>query len=276
MFSFIFMFVIGWLPLLILIFRASYVLRHNDRCTMEQRFRLAQKFVRVCEICTNTTPRFFGLENLPSPEAGGYLLIANHQGKYDALAVMRAMPVPFGILMEIHQSDKPGVKQVMALLDGEHIDLTRPRQQLRIVRSIGERVRDGARFLVFPEGGYADNHNSIQQFHNGCFFSAYLARCPIVPVLLVDTHRSMNRNNVLAHVRPEVHFLPPIPYEEYAELSREATSSLVRQRLVDAMTECLAARGEVYVPWDKEAPMPKAAKKAYEAEQRTKQREVDR
>lgn len=274
MFSFIFMFVLGWLPLLLLIFRAKYVLSHSDAYTMEQRFRLSKKFVRVCEVCTNTaSPRIYGLENLPDDEEG-YLLFANHQGKYDALAVMHAMPVPIGILMETHQSDKPGVRQVMSLLDGEHIDLAHPRQQLRIIRSMGEKVRDGARFLVFPEGGYDGNRNSIQNFHNGCFFSAYLARCPIVPVLLVDTYRSMNRNNILVRVRPEVHFLPPIPYDDYKDLSREETTQLVRGKLVAAMTARLAERGETYVAWDKDAPMPKAAKKAYEAELRAKAQRV--
>ena len=270
MFAFIFMFIIGWLPLLLLIFRAKYMLSHSDAYTMEKRFRLAKKFVRVCEVCTNTAPRVYGVENLPADDEGGYLLIANHQGKYDALAVMRAMPAPSGVLMETHQSDKPGVRQVMSLLDGEHIDLAHPRQQLRIIRSMGEKVRDGARFLVFPEGGYDGNRNSIQNFHNGCFFSAYLARCPIVPVLLVDTYRSMNRNNILARVHPEVHFLPPIPYDEYKDLSREETTQMVRGRLIDAMTARLAERGETYQPWDKDAPMPKAARKAYEAELRAK------
>lgn len=270
MFSFIFMFIIGWLPLLILLFRAEYVLLHSDAYTMEQRFRLAKKFVRVCEVFTNTAPRVFGLENLPKEEEGGYLLVANHQGKYDALAVLRAMPVPIGILMETHQSDKPGVKQVMHLLEGEHIDLAHPRQQLRIIRSMGEKVRDGARFLVFPEGGYDGNRNSIQNFHNGCFFSAYLARCTIVPVLLVDTYRSMNRNNIFARVHPEVHFLPPIPYDDYKDLSREETTQLVRGKLIAKMTDRLAERNQSYLPWDKDAPMPPAAKKAYEAELRAK------
>lgn len=269
MFSFIFMFIVGWLPLLILLWRANYVLAHKDDFSLERRYRLARKFVRVCEICTNTSPRFFGKENLP-PSDTGYILIANHQGKYDALAVMSAIDDPIAVMMEINQAQKPGVKQVMSLSEGENIDLTRPRQQLRIIRSIGERVRDGARFLIFPEGGYADNHNSIQNFHNGCFFSAYLARCPIVPVLLLDTYRSMNRNNIFARVHPEVHILPPIPYEEFAALSRDDTANLVRERLIEKMTELLAARGETYLPWDKDAPMPKAAKKAYEAEQRAR------
>ena len=91
-----------------------------------------------------------------------------------------------------------------------------------------------------------------------------------MPVLLVDTHRSMNRNNILARVHPEVHFLPPIPYDEYKDLSREETTQMVRGRLIDAMTARLAERGETYQPWDKDAPMPKAARKAYEAELRAK------
>ena len=267
MFAFVFMLIAGFFPLLFLLFRASYVLKHKERYSEERCFSLAKKIIHTCEFFSNTSPRFFELENLP-PKETGYLLIANHQGKYDALAVISAMENPLGVLMETHQASKFGVRQVMGLLDGENIDLTRPRQQLRIIRRIGERVRDGAHFLVFPEGGYVDNHNSILNFHNGCLFSAYLARCPIVPVLLVDTYRSMNRNNIFAHVKPEVHFLPPIPYEAYKDLSREETTQMVRRILIQKMTERLAERGETYVPRDMDAPMPKAARKAYEAELR--------
>ena len=45
---------------------------------------------------------------------------------------------------------------------------------------------------------------------------------------------------------------------------------MVRRQLIDAMTVRLAARGETYLAWDKDAPMPPAARKAYEAELRAK------
>lgn len=247
MFSFIFMILSGAIPLVILMCMANYYLRHTEKYTMQQRFRLAHKFISVCEIFSGTKPRFYGLENIPDEEDGGFLIIPNHQGKYDALAIIHAFDYPVSVLMEIKKSMMPGAKHVVDLIDGERIDLTRPRQQLRVIREIGAKVRDGSKFIVFPEGGYTDNRNSLQEFHNGCFFSAYIARCPILPVCLVDTYASMNRMNILRRVHPEIHILPPIPYEAYKDMSRTDLAEYIRGIIENKMKEVLAARGEQYV-----------------------------
>ncbi len=259
MLSFIMMLFIGFFPLWTLIFYSMYVIAHKEKYDKYKRRRIVNGFLHTIEFSSFTRATFHGLENIPPEEDGGFLIVPNHQGKYDALGVLHAFPYPVSVLMETHQAHKLCAQQVMGLIDGEFIDLASPRQQLRVIRRMGERIRDGEKFIVFPEGGYTDNHNSIQKFHDGCLHAAYVGRSPIVPVLLVDSHTSLNRNNIFRVSRPHVYILPAIPYEEFKNMARADLAEHLRNILIEKMTEVLAERGETYVPLEEEAPMPKAA-----------------
>ncbi len=260
MLSFIMTLTIGFFPLWTLIFYSMYVVRHKDKYDKKKRMRIVRGFVHTLEFGSFTRTKFHGVENLPGEDEGGYMIVPNHQGKYDAIGVLHGCTKPTGVLMETHRAGKLCAKQVMGLVDGVPIDLASPRQQLRVLRQMGERIRDnGESFIVFPEGGYSDNHNSIQKFHDGCFYAAYIAKCPIIPTLLVDTHTSLNRNNILKVSRPHIYFLPAVSYETYKDMSRAELAEYIRDILIEKMTEVLAARGEAYVPHDALAPIPKDA-----------------
>ncbi len=265
MLSFIMMLCIGFFPLWTLIFYSMYVIAHKDKYDRNQRKRIVNGFLHTIEFGSFTRLTVHGKENIPAEEDGGYIIAANHQGKYDALGVLHAFDYPVSVLMETHRANMLCAKQVMGLIDGVEIDLASPRQQLRVIRQMGERTRDGDKFLIFPEGGYSDNKNSIQKFHDGCLHAAYVGRCPVLPVLLVDSHTSLNRNNIFRVSRPHLYILPAIPYEEYKSMSRIELADHLRNILVAKMTEVLAERGEKYVPLEAEAPIPKDAAKHMDA-----------
>ncbi len=261
MLSFIMMLIIGFFPLWTLIFYSMYVIAHKEKYSKKQRKRIVNGFLHTIEFGSFTRLTVHGKENIPAEEDGGFIIIANHQGKYDAIGALHAFDYPVSVLMETHRAQMLCAKQVMGLIDGVEIDLASPRQQLRVIRQMGERTRDGERFIIFPEGGYSDNHNSIQKFHDGCLHAAYVGRCPVLPILLVDTYTSLNRNNIFRVSRPHIYILPAVPYETYSKMSRAEFAEYLRGLLVDKMTEVLAARGEQYVPLEEEAPIPKDAAK---------------
>ncbi len=266
MLSFIMMLIIGFIPLFILIHYSCHVIKHKEKYSKEKRKKITDKFLKTIEVCSFTHPTFHGKENIPAEEDGGFIIVANHQGKYDALGVLHAFDYPVSVLMETHRAKMVCAKQVMGLIDGVEIDLSSPRQQLRVIRQMGERARDGEKFIVFPEGGYADNRNRIQKFHDGCLHAAYVGRCPILPVLLVDSYTSLNRNNIFRISRPQIHVLPAIPYETYKSMTRAELADYIRGILVAKMTEVLAERGEEYIPLEEVAPIPKTAAKYMEQE----------
>ncbi len=250
MLSFYMMLAIGFFPLWGLIFYSMYVIKHMDKYDKKKRHRIVNGFLHTIEFSSFTRLTVHGEENIPKEEDGGYLIVPNHQGKYDALAVLHAFDYPVSVLMESHRANMLCAKQVMSLIDGVPIDLNSPRQQLRVIRRMGERARDGEKFIVFPEGGYTDNRNTIQPFHDGCLHAAYIARCPILPVLLVDSYTSLNRKNIFRVSRPHLYILPAIPYETYKSMSRIELAEHIHGLLVAEMKKVLAERGETYVTYE--------------------------
>ena len=226
-----------------MVFQAKYYHRHREKYDELFRYRHVQKMVNYLRVKAKTESIVTGEENLP--KEGGYIMYANHQGKYDAIGLLTYHKEPCSVLIEIKSSHVFSTNEAVALLDGIRIDQKRPRQQIKCLRQLGEEVRDrGRRFIVFPEGKWGKNKNTLQEFHDGCFYSAMIAKCPIVPVVLVDSWKSMNTNRLFGRVVTEIRYLPAIPYSEYESLSRAELCELVRSRIQNELDRCLAARGE--------------------------------
>ena len=202
----------------------------------EENYYLACRIMNKMRILSRTETVVFGLENVPAE--GGVLLYANHQGKYDALGILLALNRPCGVLMEEKQSLRFPAKSVVDLLGGKRISFEHPKQQVAVLHEISSEVKRGRRFLIFPEGGYSDNKNRVQPFKNGCFLCATEAKCPIVPVIVVDSWRAMNGNS-LRRVVTQVHFLPPLFYEEYKQFNRKELCAKVEQMICREMKKLL-------------------------------------
>ena len=56
------------------------------------------------------------------------------------------------------------------------------------------------------------------------------SKTPIVPVVLLDAYKAMNSSQV-GTVTVQVHFLEPIPYEEYKDMKTNQIAAMVRERI---------------------------------------------
>ena len=66
------------------------------------------------------------------------------------------------------------------------------------------------------------------------------AKSPIVPVALIDSYKPFELNS-LKPVTTQVHFLEPIYYEDYKELTTREVAEMVRTQIVetiDKMCKC--------------------------------------
>ena len=224
-----------------MVFQARYIHRHREKYDELYRYRHVQKMVNYLRKNAKTESIVFGKENLP--QEGGYIMYANHQGKYDAIGLLSYHEKPCSVLIEIKNSYVFSTKEAVDLLDGIRIDQKRPRQQVKCLRQLAEEVKDkGRSFIVFPEGKWGKNRNTLQEFHDGCFYSAMIAKCPIVPVVLIDSWKSMNTNRIRGKVVTEIRYLKAIPYSEYENLTRAELCELVRSRIQAEMDRVLAER----------------------------------
>ncbi len=214
-------------------------MNHPEKYNREDKYRLAQHIMDHMRRRGRTKTEVFGLDNLP--EDTGYIIYPNHQGKYDALGIMLYHDEPMGVLMEKKQSEKIVAKQVIDLVEGKRLDFDDPRQQLRVLDEIGHEVAAGRKYLIFPEGKWGDNKNKLQKFNSGCFRCSIASKTPIVPCVLVDSYKALNGNS-LKKCTTQIHYLTPIPYEEYKDLKKTEISELVKSRIQTKLDEILEER----------------------------------
>lgn len=213
---------------------ANYMIKHKEKYDVQKRWKMVRYIVDHMRRRARCKTKVYGTENLPCDE--GYIMYSNHQGKYDALGIFLSMPHNCSVLWEENSANRILARQVCGLLDGKTISFTDPRQQIKVLNEIAADVKEGKRYLIFPEGGYTDNRNNLQEFKTGCFMSALKAKKPIVPVVIYDSWKAMDKNT-FEKVVTQVHFLPPIMYEEYADMHKRELSDLIKQRMQDKLDE---------------------------------------
>lgn len=230
--------VILWnLPRAYMIPRMAYRARHGEKYSEEECYRYAQLAIRRMMRAGHISTQKYGTEHLP--EEGGYMMFPNHQGKYDALGIMYAHEKPCSVVIDDAKSHGVLVKQFIDLIHGKRLVKNDPRQSVKIIRELTEDTKKGRRFIIFPEGGYHKNHNSVGEFKAGSFKSAVKAEVPIIPVALVDSYRAFEEWS-LRPVVTQVHFLKAIPYDEYKNMSTAQIAVMVRDRIVSTIQEVLS------------------------------------
>ena len=108
------------------------------------------------------------------------------------------------------------------------------RSQVKTISNVITQVKDGRRYIIFPEGGYSDNNNDVHDFLPGTFKCSVKSKTPIVPVALVDSYKVFGINS-LRPVKTQVHFLEPIYYDEYKDLSTKEIANLVQTKITNVV-----------------------------------------
>ncbi|MEY8506933.1 lysophospholipid acyltransferase family protein [Lachnospiraceae bacterium 42-17] len=214
--------------------KLCYYAAHVDKYTEEQHYKMLKFIVLRANKGGNVTIDVHGLENIPSES--GFMFFPNHQGLYDVLAIVEACPTPFSVVAKKEIKDIQFLKQVIACMKGYLLDREDVRQAMTIIANVSEEVKKGRNYVIFAEGTRSKNGNEIQDFKGGSFKAATKAKCPIVPVALIDSFKPFDTNTI-SPVTVQVHFLEPINYDEYKDMKTKEIAMLVHNRIQKAIYE---------------------------------------
>ena len=162
------------------------------------------------------------------------MFFPNHQGLYDVLAIIEACDSTFGVVAKKEVANVPLLKQVFACTKSYMMDREDIRQSMQVIMSVANDVKNGKNFLIFPEGTRSKNGNIIGEFKGGSFKAATRAKCPIVPVALIDSFKPFDTNTIRP-VTVQVHFLEPLYYEDYKDMKTTDIAELVSTRIQAAI-----------------------------------------
>lgn len=245
MYRFYLVIILNFFRIPLLLHRLNKMVRHKEEYTEEQRYLEIKRTINIVKNASLVRTKVYGEENLPAE--GGYIMYSNHQGKFDALGLFYAHKKPCSVVMDERKSNQALTKQIMALCDGKTLKLNDPRSGLKTIFEMADEVTQGRKFIIFPEGGYRHNKNTLQEFKPGCFKASIKSKSPIVPVALVDSYR-VYEGIEFGIITTQVHFLPPIPYEEYLGKSTTEIAQIVRDRIEEKINSVLEAKKEKR-PW---------------------------
>ena len=201
---------------------------------LQERYDIARKIVLTIIKKSRAKVYTYGKENLP--ENNGYILYPNHQGRFDGLAVISSTERQITFVIDDKRSHISIEGTFMDLIKAKRIDKKNPKKTLVSINEVGEEVKSGVNYCIFPEGGHNNNKNNIQEFYTGCFRFLHEVKCPIIPTCLYDTYKVYNVNSY-RKVSCEVHILKPIEYEEYKDLNVKEIASLVKKRIQEKIDE---------------------------------------
>ena len=207
--------------------------KNTDKYPEQERWDHIRHILQLGVESGNLDLQVTGVENIPAPGTG-FMLYANHQGMFDAVAVVTSCPTPLGAVVKKELQGIPFVQQVIDCTKSFPMDREDVRQSLTVIQNVTEEVKNGRAYIIFPEGTRSKKSNQMGEFHGGSFRCAIKAKCPIVPVALVDCYKVFDQKGS-APLRVQIHYLKSIPYEEFAGLKATEVAALVKGRIEEAI-----------------------------------------
>lgn len=208
---------------------AADVARRNyakERFDIADNYRMIRKMVRRIIRTGNINLEISGQENLPKNP--GYAVYMNHQGYFDALALIEAVDEPFVILAMKELDELPFVRYVMRLLRTVYLDRGDLHQSMYAIRECTELLRQEKNILIFPEGTLEEEENVLLPYKAGAFKAAVQAKAPVVPVALRDSFLPFERKGA-QKVTVYLTILPPLFPEDYRGMKTTRIAERVRQ-----------------------------------------------
>jgi len=210
--------------------------KHPENYPEAEMWQHIQKTLSIVIRSGNVDLQVFGKENIPT--RGGFMLYGNHQGMFDVVALAVSCDMPLGAVYKKELKSVPVLKEIYACTKSFAMDREDVRQSLTVIQAVTKEVQQGRNYIIFPEGTRSKKGNEMNEFHGGSFRCAVKAKCPILPLAFVDSIKVLDQKGS-DPVTVQLHYLPPIPYEEYKDLKTVEIAALVKERIqatIDAHT----------------------------------------
>lgn len=201
---------------------------NTEKYSEEERYHVLSNIVKKVNRAGNVKIISDGEENLP--KENGYVLFPNHQGLFDALVLLDTNKQPITFVMKKEIENQWFIKKIIKLLQAQIIDRDDIRQSMGVINTMTKEVKEGRNYVIFAEGTRSKKGNELLDFKGGSFKSAVNAKCPIIPVAIMDSYKVFDSKSIKkATVR--MAYLKPIYPEEYNKMKTTEIACIVKERI---------------------------------------------
>ena len=208
--------------------------KHTEEIPEPEKYALLKKITLHANKGGRVKIDVHGREHIPTGES--FVFFPNHQGLFDVLAIIEACDQPFSVVAKKEVANVPLLKQTFKCMKAYMIDREDIRQSMQVIMDVTEEVKKGRNYLIFAEGTRSKNGNHPLEFKGGSFKAATKARCPIVPVALIDTYKAFDTGSI-EPLTVQVHFLKPMYYDEYKDMKTTEIAAEVKRRVEETIKE---------------------------------------
>ena len=200
----------------------------NEKYSEEVRYNKLFKIVKGINKAGKVKITTYGKENIP--KENGYIMFPNHQGLFDVLALIESHDKPLTAVIKSELKNNFFLKRIIRVLKAQTIDRDNIRQSLGVINQMTKEVKEGRNYVIFSEGTRSKNGNKLNEFKSGSFKSAVNAKCPIVPIAIVNSYKVFDTNSIKGE-EVFISFLEPLYYSNYSNMKTTEISEVVKSKI---------------------------------------------
>ena len=208
--------------------RLCHYAKHTDRYPEKEKYDHIRYILQLAVKAGNLELTVTGTEHIPTDT--GFIMYGNHQGMFDVVAIAATSKTPLAAVLKKELEGIPFVQQIIDCTRSYPMDREDARQSMRVMQQVTKDVQDGRGILIFPEGTRSKKGNEMLEFHGGSFKCALKAKCPIIPIAMIDCYKVLDQKGT-APVKVQLHYLEPIPYEEYQDMKTGELAAYVQEKI---------------------------------------------
>jgi 1-acyl-sn-glycerol-3-phosphate acyltransferase len=164
-----------------------------------------------------------------------YVMVANHQSLLDILVLFRLFR-HFKWVSKAELFRIPCIGWNMSL--NRYIKLRRgdPASIAEMMDASARTLEEGSSVMIFPEGTRSPD-GQLRDFKHGAFTLALRTRSPILPMVIDGTANALPKRGFVLQGRHaiRVRVLDEMPYASFADMSVDALTAHVRDRVAAAL-----------------------------------------
>jgi 1-acyl-sn-glycerol-3-phosphate acyltransferase len=127
-----------------------------------------------------------------------YVIIANHQSHFDALAIVLTLGIQFRWIAKKELLKVPLFGQALYASRNIFIDRSDQTRAIESLKKGLKRLPQGVSLFFFAEGSRSQN-GTIQPFKKGGFISAIESSLPVLPVIVKGSRNILPKKSLVFH-----------------------------------------------------------------------------
>lgn len=170
-----------------------------------------------------------GEENIPEDE--NFILVANHQSYYEVVVLKHLIDMPMVYIAKRPVFTWPVIGHWAKLIGNIPIDKIADRSAAEAIIKGVRQYRKGAVVAIFPEGKRSYS-NTMNPMRPGAFKLATKPKATILVATIHNFHKTW-RGWPFKRQHLDVHFHPPLKYQDYREMNTVELAGHVQGMIAD-------------------------------------------